>query len=782
MRSKKAMRQKLFFIHRFLGLFLSASLALPHPAFALRSLQPKQNVGLEENLARSLTDQLPTGLEEASVWVKRFKQKLLSKKQGLKRFYPSLSDRSMVVGITPVPLALMEVMMNLNLAENQFEAGETWKGLDYLHQVREGLTGTLEATKQQLVRNPRERKQRDRLRERIPLLSTELDQLIQELTPPSPALKKFNPEISSASPSTSGSSPLGTGLEEGFSRRDFLKGSAAVAISQGLPAQKDAQVPQQRAEEIPDQGWLSDNLTQFMEKFLAEHPPNDAPFWPNGFAVVDGQWVFSTFFHVSEDGIPPGHPARVAVSRQREAQIRKWVDEAAQRQGQIWKLGVLGIMGSLNGPIGDMLSHPEKYGLQPGGANSVADEFGDNAIAILFLTRPEDKGSTVYLATKKGKILAVLKSPLIDLVKAAFEVFDPQSFRVLDGDKEAKRIWAPIRERRIREQSSAHEQQGKRLPSGLEAQPSGLEEGEEGYLRVPNPQFAWLGKERGLRLLERLLPKGGPAPIILYRGDLYPFDQFVELVRIEIKLEEGRLFGRLSSRTTKGQIPPGLEQWNELQLTDQDFFLTSPAGLVTLQHTSGGSLRVPIDAFIDIRNRQREATVEELLQLPAAGLEETSERVKRFKERLEEKAARGLAAEFWSGIAMTPAYEEKARNRLVAFAGLESSSAIPLVARGGLPFLVFTASGLEEGRIRAILDDLNVNPDQYQIRPRNGMLFFEILAGLEQEFPNHTILSADSSQPNWLQGLLAGLEDAGVIPLDDLSPALRATKDYFQFV
>lgn len=149
---------------------------------------------------------------------------------------------------------------------------------------------------------------------------------------------------------------------------------------------------------------------------------------------------------------------------------------------------------------------------------------------------------------------------------------------------------------------------------------------------------------------------------------------------------------------------------------------------------------------------------------------------------LEEAQARRLAVELWSGVVVTPAYEEKSRKRLVAFAGLESFSAIPLVARGRLPFLVFAESGLEEIRVRSILSDLNVDPDRYQIRLKGGRDFPRILAGLEEEFPGREILAVDSSQPNWFQELLAGLEEAGVIPLDDLTPASQATEYYFKFV
>jgi hypothetical protein len=136
----------------------------------------------------------------------------------------------------------------------------------------------------------------------------------------------------------------------------------------------------------------------------------------------------------------------------------------------------------------------------------------------------------------------------------------------------------------------------------------------------------------------------------------------------------------------------------------------------------------------------------------------------------------------WRGILTTPAYSDVGRKPLPIFRFPETFQAIPLVAKAGLPFLVLAASESDGDGVQALLDGLGVSPEQYRIR-RVGLEEVDLnsaLAQAQQEFSHYKTYLVDPNQPHWLQDLLAGLEEEGVLPIGDLAPALQATDRYFK--
>lgn len=149
---------------------------------------------------------------------------------------------------------------------------------------------------------------------------------------------------------------------------------------------------------------------------------------------------------------------------------------------------------------------------------------------------------------------------------------------------------------------------------------------------------------------------------------------------------------------------------------------------------------------------------------PAAGLEE---------------AALAQAVAAWGEIAATPARETPKRLFPIFYAP-ETFRVIPLVAKGGLPFVAIVGSDLEEARVRALLDGLGIHPENYWIRqagPTGDRAAF--LSAIHEEFAAQYEVLPVAPGEAWLQTLLAGLEDVGVLPLGDLDRALEVTDRYF---
>jgi len=166
----------------------------------------------------------------------------------------------------------------------------------------------------------------------------------------------------------------------------------------------------------------------------------------------------------------------------------------------------------------------------------------------------------------------------------------------------------------------------------------------------------------------------------------------------------------------------------------------------------------------------------EVLLRWAVELYNLSQRLHHSAAGLEEKLL-NEAVEVWADVKVTPAYH-LTKGTLPVF--LEGTyHAIPVAAKSGRPFLVFTASqaGLEQ--VQKLLNAMGVKPEQYQI-----WVVENVLVGLgraQQEFSSRFHLyPVNPQRPHWLQELLAGLEEQGAIPVGDLEPALQATERYFR--
>ncbi len=157
---------------------------------------------------------------------------------------------------------------------------------------------------------------------------------------------------------------------------------------------------------------------------------------------------------------------------------------------------------------------------------------------------------------------------------------------------------------------------------------------------------------------------------------------------------------------------------------------------------------------------------------PAAGLEE-----------LGAETTRRLAVELWSGVWVTPASRKVDKLLMPAFHDRNTFSAIPLVARGELPFLILALSEIEAEAVRTLLTGLSVDPDQYRIWRLDEMALSvsEALVQAQGTFSGYDLYPVDPGS-NWLKDLQKKLQEAGAIPLDDFQPAFQATQDYFQFV
>ncbi len=148
---------------------------------------------------------------------------------------------------------------------------------------------------------------------------------------------------------------------------------------------------------------------------------------------------------------------------------------------------------------------------------------------------------------------------------------------------------------------------------------------------------------------------------------------------------------------------------------------------------------------------------------------------------VEVQAARQEAVKAWKDISATPVYEGIRIRLLPVFYSAETFQAIPLVAKAGSPFLVITSSQAEEDAVRSLLDGLRIGGEQYQIwrldlREQN---LPEALAAVRKEFAHYATYPVDPKK-GWLKDLLAILQEEGVIPVDDLGPALQATERYFR--
>ncbi len=169
-------------------------------------------------------------------------------------------------------------------------------------------------------------------------------------------------------------------------------------------------------------------------------------------------------------------------------------------------------------------------------------------------------------------------------------------------------------------------------------------------------------------------------------------------------------------------------------------------------------------------DEEEKGVVKEVMARMQAGLEERSQGTK-----LEDLVF------LWGKVQTTPAYDS-VRKFLPIFSRPSTFQAIPLVARAGLPFVVLAATELEEQAVQALLDASGVPRQQYVLRRVESRE-----QGLERamsEFSaRYATYPVNPDRPNWLQELLAGLEEIGVIPVGDLEPALQRTQEYFaQFV
>lgn len=144
--------------------------------------------------------------------------------------------------------------------------------------------------------------------------------------------------------------------------------------------------------------------------------------------------------------------------------------------------------------------------------------------------------------------------------------------------------------------------------------------------------------------------------------------------------------------------------------------------------------------------------------------------------------ARHEAVDAWARITAIPSSQDTTKRLLPIFYALETFHAIPFVAKTGSPFLVIAASQAEEDGIRALLDDLKTSRDQYLIR-RSDLEKMDrpaSLAKVLQEFTHDNTYPIDPSRPAWFEELLAQLQQKGIIPIGDLTPALQATERYFR--
>lgn len=143
----------------------------------------------------------------------------------------------------------------------------------------------------------------------------------------------------------------------------------------------------------------------------------------------------------------------------------------------------------------------------------------------------------------------------------------------------------------------------------------------------------------------------------------------------------------------------------------------------------------------------------------------------------------GRVAQAWEGVAVTPSYDGVTKRMLPVFYDQRTLPALPIAAKAG-PVLVFVTSqvGLEE--VRFLLQRLAVPPAHYQIRMmQNAREIPRAFARAEQELSGQFHLyPVNPQRPDWLEQLLAGLEEQGHLPVGDLGPAMDAARDYFQFV
>ena len=144
-----------------------------------------------------------------------------------------------------------------------------------------------------------------------------------------------------------------------------------------------------------------------------------------------------------------------------------------------------------------------------------------------------------------------------------------------------------------------------------------------------------------------------------------------------------------------------------------------------------------------------------------------------------EDQVRRIVVEAWRelGVIATPPYADARGEVVPIFDGRPTFSMIPPAALSGLRVVVLAASGLEEEGVRALLEELGVPPERYAIW--RGLTLEEATRRVQDLFLGSRPLPVTPSA-TWVRDLLAGLEEAGVIPLGDLQPARRATEAYFQ--
>jgi hypothetical protein len=113
----------------------------------------------------------------------------------------------------------------------------------------------------------------------------------------------------------------------------------------------------------------------------------------------------------------------------------------------------------------------------------------------------------------------------------------------------------------------------------------------------------------------------------------------------------------------------------------------------------------------------------------------------------------------------------------------ETFHAIPFVAKAGNRFLVVVDSQDGWKEIQTLLDHLGVDAGQYRIwRREPGTDPVGILSEADQEFSSGSHpYPVDPRRPRWLEELLAGLEEEGILPVGNLAPALQAVQDYLTF-
>ncbi len=136
--------------------------------------------------------------------------------------------------------------------------------------------------------------------------------------------------------------------------------------------------------------------------------------------------------------------------------------------------------------------------------------------------------------------------------------------------------------------------------------------------------------------------------------------------------------------------------------------------------------------------------------------------------------------EDWGKVIFTPASEEVQRPVMPVFYEANTFHAVPLVAQGGVPFLVIARSEEETRGLQGILDGMNVDRTQYQVWRLDvmGTDINSALAQADQRFSQYQSYRVDSSRATWLNDLLTQLEEMGIIPIGDVLPLLLETREY----